>query len=225
LLPSVFRCFCGIFHYFEEYSELSAKIRLGAHLHYVFSSNLPARFVVLSQSGQGEDRSDLLTTHIREHGRLYHHMAFSVLRSNECAADACQQAFLRAWQNRHEIRDPRAIRPFLTQVVVNESYRSLRRARIDQKIVRQRTHWLVQKRPGHAELYEQRELLVIALEQLPENVRLIVTLRAMHGLRGNEVSELLNVEVSDVSRKYQQGLDLLRTFLTDQSSDSGPPKR
>jgi len=83
----------------------------------------------------------------------------------------------------------------------------------------------VQKRPGHAELYEQRELLVIALEQLPENVRLIVTLRAMHGLRGNEVSELLNVEVSDVSRKYQQGLDLLRTFLTDQSSDSGPPKR
>ena len=177
------------------------------------------------QSSSGEDRSDLLSSHIRDHGRLYHHVAFSVLRSNECAADACQQAFLQAWQNRNEIRDPKAIRPFLTRVVVNECYRNLRRARIDQKIVEQRTHWLARRQAGHAELYEQRELLVTALEQLPESVRLIVTLRSMHGMRGNEVSELLEIHASEVSRKYQEGLDLLRAFLTKQSSDSKPPKR
>jgi RNA polymerase sigma factor (sigma-70 family) len=62
---------------------------------------------------------------------------------------------------------------------------------------------------------DRRELVVAALAQLPESPRNTVALRVMHGLSGNEVSEMLGVSVSQVSRWLHEGLDRLREFLDD----------
>jgi RNA polymerase sigma-70 factor (ECF subfamily) len=160
----------------------------------------------------------MLASHIRENGKLYHRMALSVVRSSEGAADACQQAFLNAWENRHEIRDTRSIRTYLTQVVIHESYVILRQSQRHKRRVVQKAEWPISSSLGHAERIEQRDLVIVALEKLPEFVRLIVTLRAMHGMSGNEVSDLLNLDAKDVSRKFRDGLDMLREFLTQDST-------
>jgi RNA polymerase sigma-70 factor (ECF subfamily) len=156
--------------------------------------------------------SGRLDSHVRERGRFYHRLAYGVLRSHETAADVCQQAFLLAWQQRDRIRDHDALGGWLVRVVLNESFCVLRRSRAERKALMNRSQ-TGGNEPGPAELAERRDLLMVALSQLPEAIREVVALRTMEGMSGNEVSGLLRINPSDVSRRLHEGLDRLREFL------------
>ena len=56
--------------------------------------------------GVEDDWLSLLDSLVRQYGRFYHRLAYGVLCRNEAAADVCQQAYLRAWEQRDRIRDP-----------------------------------------------------------------------------------------------------------------------
>jgi len=164
----------------------------------------------------GEDKQWLsrLDSHVREHGRFYHRLAYGVLRSKENAADVCQQAFLRAWEQRERIRESGALRQWLARVVLNESFCLLRRSRTEQRMLTDRAR-AAEVASGPAELAERRDLALVALAQLPEAIREVVVLRLMQGMSGNEVSELLETSPWDISRRLHEGLERLREFLHD----------
>jgi RNA polymerase sigma factor (sigma-70 family) len=153
-----------------------------------------------------------LASHVRERAPFYHHLAYGVLRSNETAADVCQQAFLKAWQERDRIRDHGALGEWLVRVVLNESFCVLRRWRVEREAIAGRSP-IVEDEPGPAESIERRDLLMVALARLPEPIREVVVLRTMKGMSGNEVSDLLRISASDVSRRLHEGLDQLREIL------------
>ena len=173
-----------------------------------------------SIGGEDDQWLSKLDFHIREHGRFYHRLAYGVLRNKESAADVCQQAFLRAWEQRERIRDWAALRPWLTRVVLNESFCLLRRTRIEQRVLRDRA-CAAELPAGPAELAERRDLAVAALSRLPEPVREVVALRLMQGMSGNAVSELLGISPWDVSRRLHEGLDRMREFLRDGEEMAG----
>ncbi len=171
----------------------------------------------------GERENDwptVLDGHIREKERFYRRLAYGVLRSADDAADVCQQAFLRAWEQRDRIRRPGAIGAWLARVVINESYCFLRRGRSEQRMLEQRSHSVADV-PGPAELAERRDMVMAALAQLSEPIREIVTLRTMQGMSGSEVSKLLEIHPSDVSRRLHDGLDQLRRILGDGQTPRG----
>ncbi len=174
-----------------------------------------------SVGGDGDDWPALLDCHVRQQGRFYHRLAYGVLRSAEGAADVCQQAFLRAWEHRDHIRDPRAIKNWLVRVVMNESFCVLRRNQTEQRVLEDRVRWASKDNQEAAELTERRDLVLSALAQLPEPIRGVVTLRMMQEMSGNEVSELLGCSASDVSRRLHEGLDQLRRFLADGQGGRG----
>jgi RNA polymerase sigma-70 factor, ECF subfamily len=167
-----------------------------------------------ADSGQHDDWPALLDGHIREKSEFYYHLAYGVLRSDEEAADVCQQAFLRAWERREQIRRRESLGKWLARVVMNESYGRLRQGQSEQRM-RARRADASHDAPGHAELIERRDLVVSALKQLPEPIREVVTLRTMQGMSGNDVGELLEISRSDVSRRLHEGLEQLRRFLDD----------
>ena len=68
---------------------------------------------------------------------------------------------------------------------------------------------------GRGTLPLLRSTLEEALLTLPEPTRLVVVLRTMDGLSGNEVSELLDYSPSEVSRRFHEGLERLRGLLVD----------
>ena len=168
----------------------------------------------MDSADQDDQWSGRLDSHVRERGRFYHRLAYGVLWSNETAADVCQQAFLQAWQQRDRIRDRDAIEEWLVRVVLNESFCVLRRNRLERKALAKRNR-TDGDGAGPAELAERRDLVVAALSQLPEPIREVVVLRTMEGMSGNEVSGLLRINPSDVSRRLHEGLDRLRKFLRD----------
>ena len=109
-----------------------------------------------SAGGVQDDWPTLLDGHVRQHGRFYHRLAYGVLQSTEAAADICRRAFLRAWEHRDRIRDPRAMKSWLARVVMNESFCVLRRRRTERQVLEDRAHWALDDDQGAAETAERR---------------------------------------------------------------------
>jgi len=154
----------------------------------------------------------LLTEQIRQNGRRYYRIAHNVLREATAAEDVCQQAFLKAWHVRGQFTEIVALQAWLAKVVLNESLQIARRRQVERKA------WQIQIRqplpqPRAVCDAETGETLEEALMELPEMTRLVVVLRVMQGMSGNEVKDLIGRSAAEVSRRLHEGLEQLRRRL------------
>jgi RNA polymerase sigma-70 factor (ECF subfamily) len=81
--------------------------------------------VISASSGDHEAFASLATA---AYGRL-HRIARLIVRSEEVASDAVQDALTSAWLHIRAVRDPDKFDAWLNRLVVRASYRELRRAR------------------------------------------------------------------------------------------------
>ncbi|GEM_PF-1453202 len=162
-----------------------------------------------------KDAEAALIAQVKSNSRLFFRLAYGVVRDVQAAEDVCQQAFLRAWELRGRIRDMEAMRAWLAKVVVNESLVVVRRRKSEQ---RARNLYPVPDEDCRqpCERAEFRERLQDALDQLPEQTRMVVVLRLLDGMSGNEVKSLLGCSASEVSRRLHQGMERLRGLLAGQ---------
>jgi len=168
-----------------------------------------------SSRGSEPDWADLLTEQVRQNGRLFFKVAFGILRDAAGAEEVCQQAYLRAWDQRDRIKDGSALRPWLIRVVSNECFGILRRRRVEQEdLIRRTDRPVIEDNPGSR--MARREVVANALGELSEPTRMVVTLRLMQGLSGNEVKEHLGCSASEVSRRLHEGMQTLRTLLAEE---------
>src|SRR3712207_1202223 len=113
----------------------------------------------------------LLSDQIRDNGRLFYQLAYNVLRDRATAEDACQQAFLRAWQERGRIQSHAALKGWLARTVINASLQTVRRGKIERRVMHNQTRVTPDSDTHPAEGAELREAVVKALAQLPETTR------------------------------------------------------
>jgi len=173
------------------------------------------------------DRMDwdrLLSEQIRQNGRFFFRLAHNVLRDAQLAEDVCQQAFLRAWEERDRIQPGVTLKAWLARTVVNNSLQLVRRGKVERRVLGNQAYL----RPGAegpaGEREEAREAVLAALNRLPEPTRLVVALRVLEGMAGNDVKELLGCSAAEVSRQLHRGLEQLRGILAaDGAGDSGTP--
>jgi RNA polymerase sigma-70 factor (ECF subfamily) len=155
----------------------------------------------------------LLTDQACVSGRLLFTLAYKILRDVDAAEDACQQAFLKAWQHQGTLQSRESLRAWLAQTVVNESLGVYRRRQTEKRILRQQAQTATAVVQEVVDPGEQREEVLSHVSQLPEPIRTVVVLRLLEGLSGNEVKELLGCSAAEVSRRLHEGLDLLREKL------------
>ncbi len=189
------------------------------------------------QPGQESDAAwrQLLSEHVRTHGRMCFAIAWRILGHAGQAEDACQQAFLKAWEHRRRIQREGSLRAWLVRVVTTESLQMARRRRTERRVL-DVTKGLPADDgaagsvdPGATDPLRGlalRESVVRALEELPVTTRSVVILRIMAGYSGNEVKEILGCSASEVSRRYHEGMAMLRVALSEWSEPaaSGSPK-
>ncbi|HWE03633.1 MAG TPA: sigma-70 family RNA polymerase sigma factor [Tepidisphaeraceae bacterium] len=156
----------------------------------------------------------MLREQMSRNGRLFYRLAFGVLRDHEAVEDVCQQAMLKAWECRDELRQGAALRNWLARVIVNRSIQARRRRSVERKALanhsREPAFW---DEAFHGD--ERTDAVLAAMDRLPEQVRVVVALRLMQGVSGNEVKELLGLSAPEVSRLLHRGMEMLRGILAD----------
>jgi RNA polymerase sigma-70 factor, ECF subfamily len=133
--------------------------------------------------GVGSKDQDALVAHlIGEHDRAYR-AAWLVLRNQQLAEEAVQDAFLRVWRFRGSLPSGDAIRPWLYRVVVNTAISTLRseRARRDRE-AGTGVDDVVTQDPVES------MVIVDALADLPEHLRIPIVLRYWVGLSEKEIA-------------------------------------
>ena len=139
------------------------------------------------------------------------------LGSEDDAADAVQDALVRAYRSLHRCADPARFKGWLFRIVSNRCKTRLARHR------RRRTERLAdlpaepevdQADPGEdAERRDRREQLKRALEALSPEHREVLVLRYVNEMSVPEMADALDLSVSAVKMRLHRGREALRTVL------------
>lgn len=144
-------------------------------------------------------------------------MAYRYFGEAEAAKEVCQQTFLQVQQKLGELKDPGCFRVWLYRMVINLCHTEVRRSN-----TRRRYHEgygrlrPVGTAPGPDELYQQQEkteMVLSALQQIPEEQRTVIIMKEYEGLKFREIADILEESESTVKSRLYYGLKALRKLF------------
>jgi len=182
-----------------------------------------AQFVAALRAGDGRAYERLVS----EFGGRMLAVARRILRSEEDARDALQEAYLQAFRALPRFEGQARISTWLHRIVVNAALMKIRskKARPEESIEPLLPTF---RDDGHAtvafcgwdetadqllERRETREMLRAAIDRLPESYRTVLMLRDIEELDTQEVAELLGVTANAVKIRLHRARQALRELL------------
>jgi RNA polymerase sigma-70 factor (ECF subfamily) len=160
-----------------------------------------AELIKKAQRGDHEAFAALVAVH----ERFVYNLALRTLGNPDDAADTAQEAFVRAWLALPAFREQARFRTWLYRIVLNLCLNRFPR-------LRREIHELTQDEMADIpepvsfgsdplsdiEVQEQHALLHREIERLPEQYRLLVSLRYQHDLSYDEIAGMLSLPVGTV---------------------------
>lgn len=136
---------------------------------------------------------------------LMYRVAYTILRNDADCQDAVQEALLKAWIKRNQLKNEAFFRAWLVRILINASHDMLRK--------RRRTIPLESiSEPGSA---FPDPALSDAMGRLPEKLRLPLALRYAESMTYQEISRALRLPVTTVQSRLRRGIARLREELKD----------
>lgn len=177
-------------------------------------SAIPCQQQMLATRAQQGDEAafeDILDTY----KGLMFHIAYSIVKDRDIAEDAVQDALVLAWQHLPNLRETRALRPWLMRIVVNQCISFKRRlARstmfLQQSFLEQETEQ-ASRLADYAEGQMERNWdLAQAIGKLPLKQRMAITLHYYQGMTLPEMSRALSTSENTLKKRIQIALSNLR---------------
>ena len=135
---------------------------------------------------------------------MMYRVAWSILRNDDDVQDALQDAALKAWEKRDRLREEKYFRTWITRILINVCYDAQRKHR---KIVP------IHMGPDQPAASAPDPDLAIALEAVPEKLRLPLVLCCSEGMTYEEAAEVLRIPVSTLQGRLRRGKEALRKEL------------
>jgi RNA polymerase sigma-70 factor (ECF subfamily) len=164
---------------------------------------------------------------MRRHNRLLFRTGRSILKDDDEAQDALQEAYLRAWRSLATFRAEARLSTWLVRIVANEALGRLRRRASAQVIAFDMAaetvsaqegtsmHTEPAEQPeGHAMRGETRKLIEAGIDALPEVFRTVFVLRAVEDMSIEEVAAALDIPETTVRTRFFRARGLLREALS-----------
>lgn len=179
-----------------------------------------ADLVGLALSGNRDAYGELVT---RYQGHVYG-LAHHLTGDWDASRDIAQDAFVRAYVNLGQLRDPDRFAPWLRRVTFAVSMDWLRKqgrellGSLDEITGKSADSLAELSAPGpsvpeQAQTNELRESVMSAIEQLPPHLRVPLTLFHMDGLSYQRVADFLEVPLGTVKRRIHEAKKRLRSDL------------
>lgn len=153
---------------------------------------------------------DTFSTLVIQNQETLFHTAKAILRSDEDAEDAVQEAICTAFERRESLRETDKFRPWLLRILVNKCYDTCRRRRptVDLEDV-------AEYLPAKSQDQTERLTLWQAVMALSGDLRAAVTLFYYDGLSIREISGVLGISEAAVKTRLSRGRAKLRRLLED----------
>ena len=135
---------------------------------------------------------------------MMYRVAWSILRNDADVQDALQDAVLKAWEKRDKLRDEKFFRTWITRILINACYDTQRKRR---RIVS------MDEIPESTVSNASDPDLALALQALPEKLRLPLVLCYSEGMSYEEAADVLRIPITTLRGRLRRGKDELRKEL------------
>jgi RNA polymerase sigma-70 factor (ECF subfamily) len=153
--------------------------------------------------------------------RLVRYVA-TVLEPGDAAEDVAQEAFVRLWEHRRDLRPEESARAFLFRIARNAALDEHRRRQARERAASRAARPMAIPTPeDNLANSELREAITLAINALPEKRREVFTLVRHHGLSHREVAEVMNLAPQTVANHLSMALADLRSALAPYLGRSG----
>lgn len=162
---------------------------------------------------------------MRRHNRLLFRLARGVVRDADEARDVVQEAYLRAYRKLVQFRGPHGFKSWLAQIALNEARARLRKPPllVASADVLDNLRALPTDEPEFdAMSCESQRIIERAIDDLPEDFRVIFVLRGVEQLSTAESAELLGIKEATVKTRFHRARALLRHALTRRIAELAP---
>ena len=135
---------------------------------------------------------------------MMYRVAWSILRNDADVQDALQDAALKAWEKRDKLRDEKFFRTWITRILINACYDTQRKRR---RIVS------MDEIPESTVSNAPDPDLALALQALPEKLRLPLVLCYSEGMSYEEAADVLRIPITTLRGRLRRGKEELRKEL------------
>jgi RNA polymerase sigma-70 factor (ECF subfamily) len=140
--------------------------------------------------------------------------AFTILRDMDEAEDLVQTMFVKWWERREEIIINQTVKAYLYRSVYNLCINELEHRQVKQKHLDHTTQeWANEKQQPEVFPNELEESISSAINQLPEQCKIIFKMSRYDELRYTEIANKLGISPNTVENQISKALKFLRTQL------------
>jgi len=145
----------------------------------------------------------------------YARYATRMLGSVDAAEDAVQDAFVRAYDQLAQCKEPDKFVGWFFLILRNRCFAERRRNRSSASLEAANDVAAVDRADGGAETAEQRRALQRALLELTADQREVFVLKHVEGLSYGEIAERLSTSIASLKMRMHRAYDKLRERLRD----------
>ncbi len=180
------------------------------------------RILVSAQVDRTADERDRFISQLQEHHQQMRGLAIRVLHNPEAADDALQNAYMKAYQNRHTFRGEASMSTWLYTIVyrccIDEHRRRKPTVPFDERISDAAGH----DDESFDRAVERRLSLREALTHLAPAQRAAIWLVDAEGMTFAEASEVLGVPPGTIASRVSRARTTLRELLSQEQPASEP---
>ena len=136
--------------------------------------------------------------------------AKAILRQDQDAEDAVQEAICTAFASRGSLRDAQRFKPWILRILTNKCYDLCRKRRPTVDLEE-----LSDRLPSDSPDHDQRLTLWQAVLSLNDELRVTVTLFYYEGLSVREIGQVLGISEAAVKTRLSRGRARLRLLLEE----------
>jgi RNA polymerase sigma-70 factor (ECF subfamily) len=139
--------------------------------------------------------------------------ALAIVREPGAAADIAQDAYVKAYRERHRFRGDAPVAAWLHRIVVNEAISGIRKRSRGPREIDMSAAWGVTSGPGEPGRAADRLAILDALDVLTPRARAAVVLRYYHDYDYATIARILGTSAGNVGVLLTRSLDRLKTEL------------
>ena len=152
-----------------------------------------------------------LTEFLLDNQQKFYRYAFTYVHHKEMAMDMVQNSFVKAIEQIHTLRNPKAMKTWFYRILTNECLQALKKAKRENLVAPadiQDEIYLEKAFEPSLELYE-------AVRQLPDETQTIIFLHYYEEYTLKEVSQITGYNLNTVKSRLYAGLKKLKTIVKE----------